>query len=238
MALGNIQSVKADEAAASNSSSKDWVKYIDPQNRFSFYYPPDFGTPSPGSNNGFENRVAAVRFSGFSSGMQNGEVTLGGEAALTKGFILVDAQALGGLYDSISLEVFPEALRNTILANLPALTVANFSKELAKEHHLDVYIPAFASLSQRQKKSIVEMDQARNIGPKVIRCDVDGNTITFHKEVTAQFGRFQSRQNVYGAIRFLNYPFSSFQIIRVTNEAPTEEILDNMTSMVKSFEQL
>ncbi len=214
---------------------KGWSKYTDPQNRFSFSYPPTFGTPTQGSNNGFGDRVSAIRFSEFSSGMQNGKIVLGGEVALTKGFVLVDIQALGGLYDSISLEVFPDTLRNNILSSLQKLSATNFCGELAKEQHIDLSKSVFASLSQQQKDAIVSMDKTRNIDPKVIRCDANGDTITFHKEVTAEFGQSKSRQNIYGAIRFLKSPFSSFQLIRATTEAPSQEMLTTMTSVVNSF---
>ncbi len=65
-----------------------------------------------------------------------------------------------------------------------------------------------------------------------------GNTVTFHKEVTYEAGQVKSRQNIYGAIRFLNPPFSSFQLIRATAEAevPPQEILTTMTSVVNSLE--
>jgi len=212
-----------------------WLKYTDPQNRFNFSYPPIFGTPSQGSNNGFGDRVAAIRFSAFSSGVQNGQIILGGEVALTKGFVLIDIQAFGGLYDSISLEVFPDTLRNNIISSLPKLTTANFCGELAKEQHIDLSKSVFASLSQQQKDAIISMDKTRNIDPKVIRCDVNGDTVTFHKEVTAEFGQSKSRQNIYGAIRFLKSPFSSFQLIRATAEAPSQEILTTMTSVINSF---
>ena len=65
--------------------------------QFEFSYPAAFGTVSAGTNDGFEDRVAALRFSGLR----------GVEAALTGGFPLVDRQAVGGLYDSITLEIFP-----------------------------------------------------------------------------------------------------------------------------------
>ena len=216
-------------------SLNSWMKYTDPQNRFSFSYPPAFGTLSQGTNNGFGDRVAVIRFSEFSSRMQNEKIVLGGEVALTKDFILIDIQALGGLYDSITLEAFPDTLRNNIISNLPELTATNFCEELTKEQHVDLSKSVFASLSQQQKDAIISMDKTRNIDPKIIRCDVVGDTVTFHKEVTAEFGKFKSRQNIYGAIRFLTSPFSSFQIIRATVETPTQEMLSNITSVVKSF---
>jgi hypothetical protein len=35
--------------------------YKDPQNRFQFTYPAEFGTPGPGTDTGFRNRTAAIR---------------------------------------------------------------------------------------------------------------------------------------------------------------------------------
>jgi len=77
--------------------------YEDPQSRFTFHYPAEFGMPSPGTNNGFGDRVAAIRFARFSAGVQGGTLVWGGEAALTRGFPLLDLRAAGGLYDEITL---------------------------------------------------------------------------------------------------------------------------------------
>lgn len=224
------------EKPAVSLSVSGWMKYTDPQNRFNFSYPPTFGTFSQGTDNGFGDRVAAIRFSEFSSGVQNGQIILGGEAVLTKGFVLVDIQALGGLYDSITLGVFPDTLRNNIISSLPILTATNFCGELAKEQRVDLSKSNFTSLNQQEKDVIVSMDKTRNIDPKVIRCDINGDTVTFHKEVSDEAGQFTSRQHIYGAIRFLASPFSSFQIIRTTAEPPTQEILSVITSVLKSFQ--
>lgn len=214
----------------------DWLKYTDQQNRFSFSYPPTFGTPSQGTNDGFGDRMAAIRFSDFSSGVQKGKTVLGGEVALTKNLVVLDVQALGGLYDSITLEAFSDTLRNDIMANLPTLTTVNICGELAKEQHIDLNKPVFAALSQQQKGSIVNIDKTRNINPKVIHCEVIENTVTFHKEVTVEFGRFKNQQNIYGAIRFLKSPWASFQIIKATAEKPSQEELETITLVVNSLE--
>lgn len=212
-----------------------WLKYTDSQNRFSFSYPPTFGNLSQGTNSGFGDRVAAIRFSEFSSGVHVGKIILGGEVALTKGFVLVDVQAIGGLYDSISLEVFPETMRSNIIANLPTLAATNFCNELARAQHIDLNKSAFVSLNQQQKDAIMAIDRTRNIDPKIIRCNTSGDTVTFHKEATFESGQAKSRQNIYGAIRFLQPPFSSLQLIRATAEAPSQETLKDMTSVIKSF---
>jgi hypothetical protein len=46
--------------------------YQDPQGRFQFTYPAAFGMPARGTDNGFRNRTAAVRFSGASLPMMAG----------------------------------------------------------------------------------------------------------------------------------------------------------------------
>src|SRR4029077_757580 len=78
--------------------------YRDPMGRFTFSYPSTLGSTQPGTNDGFQDRVAAIRFSTFPARFK-------GEAVLTRGFPLIDLQAVGGLYDSLTLEIFPEPLR-------------------------------------------------------------------------------------------------------------------------------
>ena len=118
--------------------------YADPARRFRFSYPASFGEPSPGTNNGFGDRVAAIRFSVFSSG-------IGGEAALTRGFPVIDLQAAGGLYDAIVLEVFPEVIRRQILGALQPLSATNFCNQIAVEQHLDPQAAVFATLTAQQR---------------------------------------------------------------------------------------
>lgn len=85
--------------------------YQDPQQRFQFTYPPEFGTPSPGTDNGFRDRTSAIRFSEFSAGVHARRIILGGEAELTSGPPQLDLQAAGGLYDAITLQIFPSRAR-------------------------------------------------------------------------------------------------------------------------------
>src|SRR5688572_14178572 len=80
--------------AGAAAQDAGWMTYRDPQGRFTFQYPPSFGTPGRGTDDGFGDRVAAVRFSNL--------MGPGGEAVLTTGPIVVDIQALGGLYDPIA----------------------------------------------------------------------------------------------------------------------------------------
>jgi hypothetical protein len=187
--------------------------YRDPRNRFEFIYPAAFGAPSAGTNDGFADRLAAIRFSGAAS--------FGGEAALTQGFPLLDRQAAGGLYDSITLEIFPDAQRASVLKDLPPLTPANFCDTIARPQHVS------------GPPLVVKVDRMRNIDPKVLRCDVAGDTVTFDKEVSWNEGG--PRLHVIGAVRFLRPPYSTFQFIGIAAEAPPMAALGQIADLVKSW---
>lgn len=207
--------------------------YEDPQNRFTFRYPADFGTLSPGTNSGVGDRVAAIRFARFSAGVQGGALVLGGEAVLTRGFPLLDLRAAGGLYDEITLEIFPPPMRDLILKTLQPLTASNFCAAIARERHVDPVSPAFASLTLRQREALGNVDQMGNINPKIVSCELREETIRFDKEVAFQAGG--PRNHVYGAVRFLHEPYSMFQLIRGSGNAPSAALLDRMTEVVKSW---
>jgi len=200
-------------------------EYVDPGGRFRFSYPAEFGAPSPGTNDGFGDRVAAIRFAAFSSG-------IGGEAALTRGFPVVDIQAAGGLYDAITLEVFPDPMRRQILQMLTRLTAANFCQQIAQEQHLNPQVGPLAMLTAEQKSVIASTDRIRNVSPRVLQCGVDGAAVTFNKEVGFQPGG--PRQHVYGAIRFLDGPYTTFQIVRA-GPPPDAAVLSQMAALVKSW---
>jgi hypothetical protein len=204
------------------------AEYVDSGRRFRFSYPAEFGAPSPGTNDGFQDRVAAIRFAVFSSG-------IGGEAVLTRGFPVVDIQAAGGLYDAITLEIFPESMRRLIVQALTPLSVTNFCQQIAQEQHLDPQVVALAGLTAQQKLVIASTDRMRNVRPRVLRCVLDGATVTFDKEVASQPGG--PRQHVYGAIRFLEGPYATFQIVRA-GAAPPGDVLSQMAALVKSWSRL
>jgi len=75
-------------------------------------------------------------------------------------------------------------------------------------------------------------DRMRNVSPRVLRCDVDGTTVTFDKEVASQPGG--PRQHVYGAVRFLESPYATFQIVRA-GPAPPLDVLSQMAALVRSW---
>ena len=201
------------------------AEYVDARNRFQFLYPASFGTPAPGTNDGFEDRVASIRFSVFSAG-------LGGEAVLTRGFPLIDLQAVGGLYDSIALEMFPDPIRSLVTGTLTPLSADNFCQQLATEQHFDSTDTALSALTSEQLSAAVAIDRMRRVSPRVLRCARDGDTVTFDDEVAFQLG--SPRQRVYGAVRFLAGPYSSFQIVQA-GVAPDARVLEQMTAVVNSW---
>ena len=164
--------------------------YSDPQKRFTFTYPPAFGRPEKGSDDGVGDRVAAVRFPAF----------LGTEAVLTKGPVTVDRQALGGLYDLFTRQAIPEAELPPILAALAPVTPDNFCALLGQVDHL----ARPEALSDRARAMARAADALGHVAPRVIACTRAGATITFDKE--AGLGPGTGRRRVYGAIRFLPPP--------------------------------
>jgi len=204
--------------------------YQDPQERFEFAYPAEFGVPSAGTDSGFGDRVAAIRFAQFSSGVRGGRITLGGEAVLTKNAPQVDLQAAGGLYDEITLSALPGPAALTVRNVLPRLTSANFCDAIARERHADPTDPRLSSLTAKEKVALGLVDQMGNSSPKVLRCEVSGDTVSFEKQA--------GPRTIYGAIRFLPLPHSSFQLIRGGTDAPTPGVLRQITDLVNSWHEL
>jgi hypothetical protein len=199
--------------------------YRDPAGRFTFSYPSSYGTIGHGTNDGFQDRVAVFHFSSFPA-------RFGGEPAVTKGFPLIDLQALGGLYDSLTLEIFPEPLRSRVVSQLPRLTLANFCTALAEPRHLDPALPAFASLKPQEREGISGTDVMRNANPHVIECRTKGDMITFDKE--RAFGPGYPLQHVYGTVRFLSGNYSTFQLI-AGGEGPSPAVTQAIEDLVASF---
>ena len=158
------------------------------------------------------------------------KIILGGEAALTKEAPQIDLQAVGGLYDEITLQVFPRPAALVVRSALPRLTAATFCDAIARERHADPADPRLRSLNTAEKTALGQVDQMGNASPKVLRCDVSGDTVTFAKDTAQRY--------VYGAIRFLPSPYSSFQLIRGGGEAPTPAMLLQITDLVNSWREL
>ena len=200
------------------------TEHRDAQGRFRFTYPRSYGATSPGTNDGFNGRLS-IRFASFPA-------PLGGELVLTRGFPYVDIQAVGGLYDSIALEVFPDALRQRVIAQLPRLTTQNFCNALGRATHLDVDSPALASLTPAQRAAIRRLDLVGSIDAKVARCEAVNGVIAFHRVVRFQEGA--PNQHIFGAIRFLDGDYSSVQLVAGGATMPAG-LLDEMTAIVRSM---
>lgn len=210
-----------------------WRTYQDPRNRFQFLYPDGLGNPSPGTDDGFRNRVAAIRFSEFSAGVRANRIILGGEAVLTSGPPQVDLQAAGGLYDPIALQVFPTRIAALIQDALPVLTAAAFCDALGRAQHFDPGDGRLGALTAAQRGAIAAVDRMGNVAPKVLRCEVSASTVTFDKEAASDPAG--PSRHIYGAIRFLPQPYSSFQLIRGSADAPSMALLEQMTTVVNSW---
>lgn len=222
--------------AAPGVHAEGTLTHQDPAGRFSFEYPQNFGAVSPGTNNGFGGRVAALRFSDFSSGLRQGTLVLGGEAVVTRGPVQVDLQALGGLYDPFAAEVLPAPLKALLKTHLPPLGAANFCPQLAREDHVDWRHPDFAALSPAQITAAQALDRLRNEAPDVVECrELENGLIVFHKRVIARFGAASSPQHVYGVVHFFDTGISSFQIVRAGSEAPGRDLLMSMEAIARSF---
>ena len=221
-----------------------WRIYSDPQNRFIFSYPADFGVPRsdirldmPEGDLG-----ESIYFPDFSHGFRQGKTILEGNFVIRRGRIWVGAQALGGLYDPIVLgaliDTFPSALQDKLRKQADSLTAINFADELQKQEHIRIDDPSLDGLSSQQKQAIIQLDKMRNSNPKLISCEVINNTVIFHKKVVAKFGQLNKSQHVYGAIAFHKGFFSSVQLIRITNDPPDDKLLEIMAEVVRSFEEL
>jgi hypothetical protein len=200
------------------------AEYRDPQGAFRFTHPRSYGMVSPGTNDGFQGR-RSVRFSSFPA-------VLGGELVLTRGFPYVDLQAIGGLYDSIALEIFPAPLRTRIVASLPRLTAMNFGDALGRTTHVDVDAPSMKAFTASERTAIHNADLMRSVDPKVVRCESKDSVIVFDRETAFQAGA--PRQHIFGAIRFLETgELSSVQLV-AGDSAPRAGVIDDVAAIVGS----
>ncbi len=127
--------------------------------------------------------------------------------------IRVFSSGIGGeaaLTRGFPLEMFPESMRQLIVQAFTPLSVANFCQQIAQEQHLDPQVAALAGLTAQQKLVIASTDRIRNVSP---------------------------RQQVYGAIRFLEGPDATFQIV-CAGPASRLDVLSQMAALVKSWSRL
>jgi hypothetical protein len=194
-----------------SAQSSEWRRYADPQNRFTFEYPLRYGDPSRGSDDGFQERAASVRF-----------VRMTSEAVLTRGPVLVDHQAVGGLYDHFVLQAVPAPDRAAIEKARSPLTVNTFCTLLGSSDRV-----AALQLPPRLVPAAQSMDRMGAADPHVHTCRVEGRIVTFNREASRRF--------VFGAIRFLEGQYSSFQLVASASVSPLASELDDMTRVARSL---
>ncbi len=199
--------------------------YRDPAGRFTFEYPAAFGATSPGTDDGFQNRLRAIRFEHFPG-------RFGGEAVVRRGPVRLDLQAAGGLYDEITLQIFPDAARKVVEANLPPLTASTLCAALGGTSHVDSNLPAFQALKPQERAGIARVDAMGDGDPHVLSCRVTGDIVTFEKTQVAIPGA--EPRHVFGAVRFLAGEATTFQIIG-GGAAPGPDVLAALTAAVSSY---
>ena len=224
-----------------SAQAGEWKVYTDPQGRFEFSYPQEFGTPvpdirvdMPGGDKG-----ELIKFPEFSYGLRGGKIILEGCLVIRAGRTWVQAQALGGLYDPIIagglIGAFPPKIKDKIQSLAENINVNNFCSELSKPEHIRADDPDMQELAPEINQVVTGVDSMGNLNPKVISCTTSANTVVFHKQAVFQSGQVTSMRQIYGAVRFLKWPFSSVQLIRISADAPSKELLDTMLRIVNSF---
>lgn len=109
-------------------------------------------------------------------------------------------------------------------------------KLIGRELHLDPADRRLTGLTAQQRATIATVDRMGNVAPKVLRCDVAGGTVTFKKEAASDPAG--PSRYIYGSIRFLPAPYSSFQLIRGSEDEPGEALLRQIAAVVDSWKQL
>jgi hypothetical protein len=205
--------------SVAGAGQDDWRSYRDPVHRFTFEYPVRFGAPATGSDSGFEERLASIRFAPANA-----------EAVVTRGRVRVDFQAAGGLYDHFALQVLPGVMRTRIEAVLAPLTLETFCDVLARpDHTAGLSLPADVLNAARAANRLQYID------PRVERCDRRGDVIRFSRTAAVSAAAGAPRPHVYGAIQFLQGRVSSFQVVGRSGTAPPPGDLDAMARMAESF---
>lgn len=202
------------------------AQYRDPAGRFVFDYPASYGAVEIGTDNGFDRRAAALRFSIFSTR------GIAGEVVLVRGTPFISALAVGGLYDDITSGALPDSVQAALAKALPPLSAENFCDRLRAERHLDPAAPALAALPERQRQALASLDVQGHVEPRVLQCESRGGIVTFQKEAAMVTGG--PRRHAYGAIRFLSGPYSAFFVVRAGAMADAAT-LKEMTDLVASW---
>ena len=75
-----------------------------------------------------------------------------------------------------------------------------------------------------------------NIKARVVRSEVVDGVMSFEKEAALHLT--VASRHIYGSIRFLPAPYSSFQLIRGSAEAPGEPLIRQIAAVVNSWKSM
>ncbi len=224
--IGLLMAVFAHALVVQSGTLEQVVQYRDPAGRFAFDYPASYGAAETGADNGFGGRVAALRFSTFSSR------GVSGEAVLVRGTPFISALSLGGLYDDIASGTLPDSVKAALAKELTPISAANFCERLRAERHIDVNAAALAALPDRQREALARLDAFGHVEPRVVACEARDGIVTFQKDAAMAAGG--PRRHTHGAIRFLSGPYSAFFVVRAGALADAST-LKEMTDLVASW---
>lgn len=210
-------------ASATLLAQAPMATYRDGRGRFSVSHPVTWGTPGVGTDDGFGDRIAAIKFPNLEG--------LGGELSLVRGRLSIDIQALGGLYDDISLSALPDAVQQQVIARLTRVTPDSFCRLLGAADHLGNVQGLSATIVNLARR----VDRVRNVDPRVLQCTLEGDMVTFHKEATFEVPAGPTRQHIFGAIRFLGTSGEAVQLVRALRTAPSAAERDAIATTIRSF---
>lgn len=149
--------------------------------------------------------------------------------------------ALGAFYTGYDRKAFDEALPGIgarVIAALEEPTPKTLCGLMARQRHLDVEGPAFADLSEEDRRALVGFDTQANWQIKIMRCEVDGAVVVFTKERALAETAPELLAYDYGAVRFLHGRFASIAFVGVALDKPPSHVVDRMGEVVRSYREI
>lgn len=220
-----------------DSVTRDWVVYEDTLGRFRFLYPPEFGPFAEGSGSGSRERLAALRPMGFAALGRASGVFRGGEVVLTRGPILMDYSAAGGLRDYFGRDGFPDSIEKVLNARLTPITPENLCRLLGDTEPFLLDSLGLTHLSPDLRGWLVRLHRDDHENPVVHYCERMDRIVVFH-ETSGEDSPSEPDRHVYGAVHFLAGEYSSFQFVVMSSHSPLPFELGQIVWMLRSFEPL